>query len=68
MGRIAGRLSLEVEDKKCQPDPLRCAGSELAMHAVAAKPLFLTKELVSSDTLENEREILKSQVIKDLLA
>ncbi|PHT72932.1 hypothetical protein T459_23717 [Capsicum annuum] len=31
------------------------------MHVVAAKPLFLTKEDVSSDVLPNEREILKSQ-------
>lgn len=63
MGRIAGLLSLEVEDEKCQLGPLQHVGSELAMHVVAAKPLFLTKELVSSDALENEREVLKSQVL-----
>lgn len=62
MGRIAGMLSLEVDDGKTQVDALQRVGSELAMHVVAAKPLFLTKELVSSDALENEREILKSQV------
>ncbi|KAJ0010469.1 hypothetical protein Pint_33263 [Pistacia integerrima] len=61
LGRIAGLLSLEVEDEKCQLDLLQRVGSELAMHVVAAKPLFLTKELVSSDALENEREVLKSQ-------
>nr|GFD11019.1 elongation factor Ts, mitochondrial [Tanacetum cinerariifolium] len=37
-------------------------GAELAMHVVAAKPLVLTKELVSSEAVQNEREILKSQV------
>ena len=62
MGRIAGILSIEVEGDNSQPDALQRVGSELAMHVVAAKPLFLTKELVASDALENEREILKSQV------
>ncbi|XP_059662825.1 elongation factor Ts, mitochondrial isoform X2 [Cornus florida] len=61
LGRIAGILSLEVEDETASLDALHHVGSELAMHVVAAKPLFLTKELVSSDALENEREILKSQ-------
>lgn len=66
MGRIAGILSLEVEDKNSQLDAIQRIGSELAMHVVAAKPLFLTKELVSSDALESEREILKSQVLGNL--
>ncbi|KAM3215746.1 elongation factor Ts, mitochondrial-like [Capsicum annuum] len=61
VGRIAGMLSLEVEDKNVSQDALQRVGSELAMHVVAAKPLFLTKEDVSSDALHNEREILKSQ-------
>ncbi|KAK6923326.1 Translation elongation factor EFTs/EF1B, dimerization, partial [Dillenia turbinata] len=60
-GRIAGILSLEVEDENAPLDALDCVGSELATHVVAAKPLFLIKELVSSDALEGEREILKSQ-------
>ncbi|KAM7492454.1 hypothetical protein LguiA_035375 [Lonicera macranthoides] len=61
LGRIAGILSLEVEDQNASLDALQRVGSELAMHVVAAKPLFLTKELVSSEAVENEREILKSQ-------
>lgn len=63
MGRIAGILSLEVDGDKTHADALQRVGSELAMHVVASKPLFLTKELVSLDALENEREILKSQVL-----
>ncbi|MCH84186.1 elongation factor Ts mitochondrial-like [Trifolium medium] len=64
LARIAGILSLEVDGGKTQAaDALQRIGSELAMHVVAAKPLFLTKELVSLDALENEREILKSQVL-----
>ncbi|KAK9278997.1 hypothetical protein L1049_028579 [Liquidambar formosana] len=61
LGRIAGILSLEVEEGNYLLDALQRVGSELAMHVVAAKPLFLTKELVSSDAIEREREILKSQ-------
>ncbi|XP_022935133.1 elongation factor Ts, mitochondrial-like [Cucurbita moschata] len=61
LGRIAGILSLEVEGGNSKLDALQRVGSELAMHVVAAKPLFLTKELVASDALENEREVLKSQ-------
>lgn len=67
MGRIAGILSLEVDDVNIQLDALQRVGSELAMHVVAAKPLFLTKEVVTSDALENEREILKSQVFCNFL-
>ncbi|GMG99244.1 hypothetical protein Nepgr_001084 [Nepenthes gracilis] len=61
LGRIAGILSLEVDDQHTSSDSLLHIGSELAMHVVAAKPLFITKELVSSASLEMEREILKSQ-------
>lgn len=64
LGRIAGILSFEVEDKNASRDSLQRVGSELAMHVVAAKPLFLTRDHVSSDALDNEREILKSQVLR----
>lgn len=43
-------------------DAVQRVGSELAMHVVAAKPLFLTKEAVTSEALGNERDILRSQV------
>lgn len=61
LGRIAGVLSLEAEDQLSLSDALQRVGSELAMHVVAAKPLFLTRELVSSEAMESEREILRSQ-------
>lgn len=67
LGRIAGILSLSVEDKNSQLDAIQLVGSQLAMHVVAAKPLFLTKELVSSDALESECEILKSQVLGNIM-
>ncbi|XP_007049477.2 PREDICTED: elongation factor Ts, mitochondrial [Theobroma cacao] len=61
LGRIAGILSLEVENGISQLNALQKVGSELAMHIVATKPLFLAKEFVTSDALNNEREILRSQ-------
>ncbi|KAK6127006.1 hypothetical protein DH2020_039255 [Rehmannia glutinosa] len=61
IGRVAGLLSLEVEDEVASLDAVQRVGSELAMHVVAAKPLFLTKEDVASDALANERDILRSQ-------
>jgi len=63
LGRIAGILTLEAEDSNPSLDALQRVGSSIAMHIVAAKPLFLSKELVSSEAIESEREILKSQVI-----
>lgn len=63
LGRIAGILSLEVENENASFDALQRVGSELAMHVVASKPLFLSKDLVSADAIANEREILKSQVL-----
>ncbi|CAK9159134.1 unnamed protein product [Ilex paraguariensis] len=54
-------LNEKVEDRNASLDALQRVGSELAMHVVAAKPLFLSKDLVSSDAIENEHEILKSK-------
>ncbi|KAL9224291.1 hypothetical protein vseg_000343 [Gypsophila vaccaria] len=61
LGRMAGLLCLEVEDPNANLTALQRVGSEIAMHIVAAKPLFLTRELVSADTLNSEREIIKTQ-------
>ncbi|MQL96452.1 hypothetical protein Taro_029124 [Colocasia esculenta] len=61
LGRIAGLLTLEVEDSSIALDALQRVGSSLAMHIVASKPLFLSKELVSTEAIETERDILKTQ-------
>uniref|UniRef100_A0A7N0TU11 Elongation factor Ts, mitochondrial n=1 Tax=Kalanchoe fedtschenkoi TaxID=63787 RepID=A0A7N0TU11_KALFE len=61
LGRIAGLLSIEIDGSADSFDAVNRVGSELAMHIVAAKPLFLTKEHVSSDALDTEREILRTQ-------
>ncbi|XVF21210.1 hypothetical protein REPUB_Repub12eG0071100 [Reevesia pubescens] len=68
LGQIAGILSLEVENEISQLNALQKVGSELAMHIVAAKPLFLTKESVTAEALKNESEILRSQTILDNLS
>jgi translation elongation factor EF-Ts len=54
-------ITLEVEDGGALFEPLKSVGSSLAMHIVASKPLFLSKELVPAHALQSEREILKTQ-------
>ncbi|KAI3918731.1 hypothetical protein MKX01_042051 [Papaver californicum] len=61
LGRMSGILTLEAEKDSVSLDALQRVGSQLAMHIVAAKPLFLSKELVSSEALKTELEIIKSQ-------
>ncbi|CAL5002735.1 unnamed protein product [Urochloa decumbens] len=61
LGRIAGLVTLEAEDSSVSLDALKTVGSSIAMHIVATKPLFLSKELVSAAAVENEREILRTQ-------
>jgi len=61
LGRIAGLITLEAEDSSASLDALKTVGSSIAMHIVATKPLFLSKELVSPAAIENEREILRTQ-------
>ncbi|KAL5223029.1 hypothetical protein ABZP36_027742 [Zizania latifolia] len=61
LGRLAGLITLEAEDSNVPLDALKKVGSSIAMHIVAAKPLFLSKELVSAAAVENERDILRTQ-------
>ncbi|XP_062191435.1 elongation factor Ts, mitochondrial [Phragmites australis] len=61
LGRIAGLVTLEAENSSALLGALKRVGPSIAMHIVAAKPLFLSKELVSAAAVENEREILQTQ-------
>lgn len=61
LGRIAGLLTLESENGGAPTEVLQRVGSNLAMHVVAARPLFLSKDHVATKTLEAERDILKTQ-------
>ncbi|KAG0463115.1 hypothetical protein HPP92_021591 [Vanilla planifolia] len=60
LGRIAGMLTIEADEGNVSLEALRKLGSSLAMHIVAAKPLFLSREQVSIEAIEAERDILKS--------
>jgi elongation factor Ts len=53
---------VEISGEGVDPETMRTAGKKLAMHIVAAKPLYLDPESVPSDVIEKEKEILKSQV------
>jgi translation elongation factor EF-Ts len=59
---MAGLVTLEAEDSSAPLDALKRVGSSIAMHIVAQKPLFLSKDLVSAAALENERDVLRTQV------
>uniref|UniRef100_A0A0E0ELD6 Elongation factor Ts, mitochondrial n=1 Tax=Oryza meridionalis TaxID=40149 RepID=A0A0E0ELD6_9ORYZ len=61
LGRLAGLITLEAEDSNAPLDALQRVGKSIAMHIVATKPLFLSKELVSASAVENERDILRTQ-------
>ena len=62
MGRIAALVTLEAEDSSAPLDALKRVGSSIAMHIVASKPLFLSRELVSAAAVESERDVLRTQV------
>uniref|UniRef100_A0A0D3HVD8 Translation elongation factor EFTs/EF1B dimerisation domain-containing protein n=1 Tax=Oryza barthii TaxID=65489 RepID=A0A0D3HVD8_9ORYZ len=67
LGRLAGLITLEAEDSNAPLDALKRVGKSIAMHIVATKPLFLSKELVSASAVENERGILRTKsVLNDL--
>ncbi|CAM0910460.1 unnamed protein product [Alopecurus aequalis] len=61
LGRIAGLLTLEAEDSSAPLDAVKRVGSSIAMHIVASRPLFLSKELVSAAAVESERDVLRTQ-------
>jgi elongation factor Ts len=52
-------------DSTVDPQTLRTIGKRLAMHIVAAKPLYLSKEDVPDDALEKERSVLQGQIELD---
>uniref|UniRef100_A0ACD5WUB9 Uncharacterized protein n=1 Tax=Avena sativa TaxID=4498 RepID=A0ACD5WUB9_AVESA len=64
LGRMAGLVTLVTEDSSAPLDALKSVGSSIAMHIVAAKPLFLSKELVSAAAVESERDVLRTQAEK----
>ncbi|GLJ07808.1 hypothetical protein SUGI_0074470 [Cryptomeria japonica] len=61
LGRMAGLLTLEAENGGAPSDALQRVGLNVAMHIVASRPQFLSKDHVSTEALEAERDILKTQ-------
>lgn len=59
-----GLVTLEPKDGKVDGQEAEAeVGAALAMHVVAAKPLFLSKELVPESILQHESDIFRSQVL-----
>ncbi|KAL2642343.1 hypothetical protein R1flu_009930 [Riccia fluitans] len=67
LARVAGLLTLEPAISDSQSGDhqaeLSSLGESLAMHIVAQRPLFLSKDLVAPEALQHERDILTSQAL-----
>lgn len=65
-GKIGVLLEVNCEtDFVAKNDDFKSFVKDIAMHIAAAKPLFLTREEVSEDVLEHEREILRAQALNE---
>ncbi|MCO5572643.1 hypothetical protein L7F22_026401 [Adiantum nelumboides] len=64
LGKTAGLLTLETKNGsvKAPLELMSSVGESLAMHIVAARPLFLSKECVTKEVWEHEKSIILSQV------
>jgi elongation factor Ts len=65
-----GKLCVLVEvncetDFVAKNDDFRGFVKDIAMHIAAAKPLFLLREEVPTETLEHEKEILRQQALNE---
>jgi len=66
----AGKLGVLLEvncetDFVAKNDDFRNFVKDIAMHIAAAKPLFLSRDEVSTEDLEREREVLKAQALNE---
>jgi len=59
---MAGSSAAIVHVKGADDDVLQEVGKKLAMHVVAARPLYLNPEAVPEAALEKEKEILREQM------
>lgn len=63
LARIVGLIALEPDHGILQgQEPEAQIGTALAMHVVAAKPLFLSRELVPQTVIRRETIAFRSQV------
>jgi len=65
-GRIGVLVEINCEtDFVAKTDEFRQFTRDIAMHIAAANPTFLTKEEVSADVIEHEKEILRNQALNE---
>eukprot|EP00898_Chlorokybus_atmophyticus_P004859 jgi/Chlat1/5374/Chrsp35S05216 len=60
LGRMAGVVALQLGDGADTERAMEL-GARIAMHTVAARPQFLTRESVTNEALEAELEVLRAQ-------
>ncbi|MCX7568548.1 translation elongation factor Ts [Tumebacillus sp. DT12] len=65
-GKIGVLLEINCEtDFVAKNDDYRAFVKDIAMHIAAAKPLYLTREEVSQETIDHEKEILRAQALNE---
>ncbi|KEO82963.1 translation elongation factor Ts [Tumebacillus flagellatus] len=65
-GKIGVLLEVNCEtDFVAKNEGFRNFVKDIAMHIAAAKPLFLTRDEVSQETIEHEKEILRAQALNE---
>jgi len=65
-GKLGVLLEVNCEtDFVAKNEGFRAFVKDVAMHIAAAKPLFLTREEVPTETLEHEKEILRQQALNE---
>jgi translation elongation factor Ts len=62
LARVVGLVTLESEQGSLKNEEAEL-GTALAMHVVAAKPLFLSKDVVPETFLHRETDIFRSQAL-----
>jgi elongation factor Ts len=62
LGKIGVLIALESTGDKAKLETL---GKQIAMHAAAAFPKFLTREEVDASTLEREKNVLRDQALAE---
>lgn len=61
--KMAGMVEVNCEtDFVARTEQFQELARDLAMHVVAARPLYVSREQVSADVIEKEREIYKAQM------
>jgi elongation factor Ts len=65
-GRIGVLVEINCEtDFVAKTDEFRQFTRDVALHIAAANPIYLTKEDVSADVIEHEKEILRNQALNE---